>query len=157
MSINFVCMFILIIFSMKTNALDKPHFIPIENHANYVDSGEFLLAQSGANIHASLDKIRHAYYPEQKRERIVFILENKDIPGIFAHFSGKILSIDFHQTELSDSFQSLGLAHNIEKIRIFEMNKELLTLEIHFKEITKIELFYLIGPQARIVLDIKEN
>jgi hypothetical protein len=132
--------------------------IPSDKKAIFLDQGIFHKNEGEKN--SVLTATRHSYKKSQGFERFVFDFETKTVPKTYIYAAGhnKRFFIDFFDTTLGDSIQSLGNSKFLKVIDYFPISKNQLSLELAFKKPVSVDLFYLEGgnKKARLVLDVKE-
>ena len=109
---------------------------------------------------AKLLGTRHSYVRSRGYERFVFDFNTTKVPKTYVYASGhkKKFYIDFFDTTLGDSIQSLGNSKYLKSIDYFPLSPGQLSLELDFKRTVSVDLFYLEGKgqKGRLVLDVKE-
>lgn len=129
--------------------------INLSKKAIYINSGIF---HNGANkVVSNIKAMRHSFAAKEGYERIVFDFGTAQIPRIYGHFNGKEkkLYVDFFDTTLDSAVKSFGKTRFVEEIKFFPVSEESLSLELVFKDVVSIDLFYLENP-GRLVVDVKK-
>lgn len=107
---------------------------------------------------SDLNSTRGSFVPSRGFERLVFDFSSAVLPFIYGYISkgDKKLYLDFFNTRLSSNVNLLSKGRYVEKIKLFNINPESLTMEVIFKENVILDIFYLSNP-SRLVVDIKKD
>lgn len=120
----------------------------------YVESGIFHNGRSGeAGV---LKGIRSSYTAKQGFERIVLDFSGSKLPRIYGHLQAeeKKLNIDFFETNLDKELTTVSSTKYVEKVNLYPIEANYLSMEIKLKTKVSADVFYLENP-ARIVIDLK--
>tara|TARA_Y100001936_G_C16091801_1_gene686946 strand:+ start:2632 stop:3102 length:471 start_codon:yes stop_codon:yes gene_type:complete len=106
---------------------------------------------------STLTSIRNSYKPSKGYERIVFDFNSTTPPKVYGHISqkDKKIRLDFFNTELQKSMESVSNVKYLKDISFFNIDKENLSVEISFKADVSFDIFYL-ENHGRIVIDAKK-
>ncbi len=134
---------------------EKIQKIPTSKLTKYVTRGIFHNGPGGGA--SSLKEIRHSFVKARGYERIVFDFSTAEVPRIYGFIAGdqKKMYIDFFNTKIEPTVQSLGMTSFVETIKFFPMGEKNISIEIEFKDKVEVDFFYLSSP-ARFVADIKK-
>jgi len=131
--------------------------IPATKKAIFLDQGIFHKNQGASS--SKLLSTRHSYVKSRGYERFVFDFSSKKVPKAYIYASGhkKKFYIDFFNTTLGQSIESLGKSKYLNNIDYFPMSADQLSLELAFKTEVSVDMFYLEGNNGngRLVLDVK--
>jgi hypothetical protein len=107
---------------------------------------------------SDLNSTRGSYVSSRGYERLVFDFSTDLLPFIYGFISkkDKKLYLDFFNTRLSSQIDLMSRGRFVEKIKLYKINSESLTLEVNFKESVILDVFYLSSP-SRLVVDIKKD
>lgn len=121
----------------------------------YFDEGVF--HNGGPGAAGNLKGVRHSFSSASGFERIVFDFKEEQIPRVhgFLNKQKKKLYLDFYATELEKTIGSFGKSHFVERVDFFPITKEMLSLEIVFKENVLVDIFSL-SKSGRLVIDVKK-
>lgn len=105
----------------------------------------------------TLSSIRNSYKPSKGYERIVFDFGSAQPPKVYGHISqkDKKIRLDFFNTDLQKSIDSVSNVKYVKSIDFFNIDKENLSVEILFKDNVSFDIFYLENP-GRLVIDAKK-
>ena len=131
--------------------------IPGDKKSLYFDHGIFVKGATNEKKAFLLRAMRHSFSKTSSIERVVLDFEGAEVPKIYAHMTrgAKTLFIDFFSTKILPGFKSFGKSHYIEEFRVFPLDDQLLSLELHLNIHGNLDIFYLKKP-GRMVIDIKE-
>lgn len=103
-----------------------------------------------------LVNVRTSFIPERGYERLVFDFNQSDPPKIYGHISKntKKVTIDFFKTSLTKTMATMDKVKYVKEVSFFNMDKDMLSVEVKFKESVSLDVFYLTNP-GRLVVDIK--
>jgi hypothetical protein len=121
----------------------------------YLDQGIFHHpSKETGNI---LINVRNSYVANRGYERIVLDFSGANLPRVYGNISNqnKKIYIDLFNTSLGASITKLKNAKYVEKLDMFNIDKQMLSLELVLKEKVSFDIFYLTNP-ARLVIDIKK-
>ena len=120
----------------------------------YVDKGIF---HNGASKQEAMMKsIRQSFNPKLGYERIVIDFNSTSLPKVYGHINSqdKALYIDFFETTLAKDLQTIGNTRFVEKVNLFPIESNYLSMEMKLKSKVNADIFYLENP-ARLVIDFK--
>jgi len=129
--------------------------ITSDKRSIYFDQGIF---HSENNSTASvLTNIRNSYVSARGFERVVFDFAGIQPPKVYGHISMEKnkLYIDFFNTTLNRDFSKIKNVKYVENIDFFNIDKDLLSIELSVSQKVSYDIFYLTNP-ARVVVDIKK-
>ena len=129
--------------------------ITSDKRSIYFDQGIF---HSENNSTASvLTNIRNSYVNARGFERVVFDFAGIQPRKVYGHISMKKnkLYIDFFNTTLNRDFSKIQNVKFVENIDFFNIDKDLLSIELSVSQKVSYDIFYLTNP-ARVVVDIKK-
>jgi hypothetical protein len=128
--------------------------ISTKKRSIFFDNGVFH-AQGSVNS-SELVNVRSSYVKSRGYERLVFDFAGAQIPKIYGYISkkDKKLFIDFFSTTMSKVMNAIDKVKYVDEINFFNMDRNMLSIEVAFKEGVSLDVFYLANP-ARFVVDIK--
>jgi hypothetical protein len=120
----------------------------------YIDKGVF--HNGGVKQESSIKAIRQSYNPKQGFERIVIDFSSSVIPKVYGHISAqdKKVYIDFFDTTLAKDVQTIAKTKLVEKVSIFPIEENFLSMELNLKAKSTADIFFLENP-GRLVIDLK--
>jgi len=120
----------------------------------YIEKGVF--HNGGVKQEASIKSIRQSYNPKQGFERIVIDFSTTTIPKVYGHISAedKKIYIDFFDTNLAKDVQTIAKTKLVDKVSIFPIEENFLSIELKLKAKLSADIFFLENP-GRLVIDIK--
>ena len=120
----------------------------------YIEKGIF--HNGGVNLESSIKAIRQFDNAKQGFERIVIDFNTSTVPKIYGHISAedKKIYIDFFETTLAKDMQAVAKTRHIEKLNIFPIEENYLSVEFKLKSKVSADIFYLDNP-GRLVIDLK--
>jgi hypothetical protein len=120
----------------------------------YIEKGIF--HNGGVKQEATLKTIRQSFNPKLGYERVVIDFNSSQVPKIYGHISAvdKKLYIDLFETTLDKDFKTTGAKHFVDKINVFPIESNYLSLEMNLKGKVNADIFYLDNP-GRLVIDLK--
>lgn len=128
--------------------------ISTKKRSIFFDNGVF--HSEGKDKPSKLVDVRTSYIESRGYERLVFDFSDEQPPKIYGHISKetKKLSIDLFSTTLSKVISAIDKVKYVDEINFFNMDKDMLSVEVTFKEKVSLDVFYLTKP-ARLVIDIR--
>ncbi|MEI8346900.1 MAG: hypothetical protein WCG27_05505 [Pseudomonadota bacterium] len=131
----------------------------IDTHKKSVFMDRGIFHNGAIKTNSQIKAIRHSLNKEGKDtfERLVVDFTSAKVPRIYGHLSAteKKMFIDFFDTDVDPKIASFGKSKYVQNINFFPMSKELLSVEISFKNKVTTDIFYLESP-GRLVIDVKE-
>lgn len=105
----------------------------------------------------TLTGIRNSYKPSKGYERVVFDFSSAAPPKVYGHISPKDrkVRLDFFNTSLEKSVGAVSNVKYVDSIDFFNMDDDVLSVEMSFKENVSFDIFYLKNP-GRLVIDVKK-
>lgn len=120
----------------------------------YIEKGVF--HNGGVKQESTIKSIRQSYNPKQGFERIVIDFSSSVIPKVYGHISSqdKKIYIDFFDTTLAKDVQTIAKTKLVEKVNIFPIEENFLSMELNLKAKSTADIFFLENP-GRLVIDLK--
>jgi hypothetical protein len=120
----------------------------------YIENGIF--HNGGVKQDSVIKAIRQSYNSKQGFERIVIDFSTSNIPKVYGHISAdeKKIYIDFFSSNLAKDFQAVSKTKFIEKVSVFPIEENYLSVELKLKAKSSADVFFLENP-GRLVIDIK--
>lgn len=121
----------------------------------YIEKGVF---HNGASKQEAVMKsIRQSFNPKLGYERIVIDFNASTMPKIYGHINSqdKEIYVDFFETTLAKDLQTIGSTRFVEKVNLFPIESNYLSMEMKLKSSASADIFYLENP-ARLVIDFKK-
>lgn len=129
--------------------------VTADKRAIYFDQGIFHSDLSTSKN--TLVNIRNSFVDSRGFERIVFDFEGVNPPKIYGHISMEKnkLYLDLFNTNIKKNLSNIKNVKYIESLDFFNIDKDLLSIEINVNKKVSYDIFYLKNP-GRVVIDIKK-
>lgn len=120
----------------------------------YIEKGIF--HNGGVKVASSLKAVRQSYNPKQGFERIVLDFSTDQLPKIYGHISSvdQKIYLDLFESTLAPDLKTISVTRYIEKMNLFPIESNHVSLEMKLKSKVIADIFYLENP-ARLVIDLK--
>lgn len=120
----------------------------------YIEKGIF--HNGGVKQESTLKSLRQSFNPKLGFERIVIDFSSNQVPKIYGHVNTieKRIFIDFFDTTLAKDLQTISGTRFVEKVNLFPIENNYLSMEMVLKSKSTADIFTLENP-ARLVIDFK--
>lgn len=157
---NFYYLLLSFLFLTNIEASDllkeKITSIPARKRGHFFDQA-ILHTKGQAKGESKIIRVRSHYHQKKREERLVFEFQETMVPEIYSRVnsSERRLNIDFFKTTRSKEIQDhLKNVKYLDKLRFYDLNDGVLSVEMLFDKSLSFDIFYLTNP-GRLVIDIK--
>ncbi len=156
-SLTFLLFFQFIFFvNLRAQDLLKERIRKLSNNKTsiYIEKGIF--HNGGVKQESILKSIRQSFNPKLGFERIVIDFNSTQIPKVYGHVNSleKRVYIDFFDTTLAKDLVSITSTKFVEKVNLFPIESNYLSMEMKLKSKVNADIFFLENP-GRLVIDFK--